>query len=179
MEIHWLKHKNADKAHGFVQLGGGGVKPWIVSLCRKSRFRPGDFSHHMHEPFTKDMLEDPDDFCSDCIERFSKAVSRPTLQLRWPSVKCPDCGNSAWLTDSPHIIVCETCEMNLAFTEPLYDKEPKTDGNDQSKRSPLRPGQILKRRNSSKDSESKTRDGSAGPDRADGVDTSREGSQSE
>ena len=131
MQITWLKHREAKKAHGFIQLGGGGVKPWIVSLCRKVRFKPGDFTHQMHDLFTKDMRESVDDFCDGCISKFSEAEAQPKVQMKWPSVKCPECGGKAWMTDSVHIIVCDHCKMNYAVAEPLYDKEPKVKDHDQ------------------------------------------------
>ena len=131
LQITWLKHRKAKKAHGFIQLGGGGVKPWIVSLCRDIRFRPGDLTHQMHELFTKDMRESTDDFCKGCVEKFSEAEAQPKVQMKWPSVKCPECGGKAWMTDSQFIIVCDHCRMNYAVQEPLYDKEPKVQTNDQ------------------------------------------------
>ena len=131
MQITWLKHREAKKAHGFIQLGGGGVKPWIVSLCRKVRFKPGDFTHQMHDLFTKDMRKSVDDFCDGCISKFSEAEAQPKVQMKWPSVKCPECGGKAWMTDSVHIIVCDHCNMNYAVAEPLYDKEPKVKDHDQ------------------------------------------------
>lgn len=133
MDITWLKHRKAETAHGFVQLGGGGVgvKPWIVSLCRNIRFRPGDLTHQSHDVFTSDMNTNFEDFCVDCIEKFSMSASKPQLQMKWPSVTCPECGEKAWLTDSVRIIVCEHCNMNYAFETPLYDKAPKADTDDQ------------------------------------------------
>lgn len=135
MNIQWMRHRKSKKAHGFVQLGGGGVKPWIVSLCKQVRFKPNDLTAQMHEPFTKDMHESNDQFCEACIERFSKQVAQPKLQMKWPSVTCPECGEKAWMTDSAHIILCEHCKMNFAFQKPLYEKEPKVEDYDDRQKS--------------------------------------------
>ncbi len=140
MDITWLKHRKAETAHGFVQLGGVGVKPWIVSLCRNIKFRPGDLAHQAHDVFTSDMNTSPEDFCVECIKKFSMAASKPKLQMKWPSVKCPECGEKAWLTDSVRIVVCEHCNMNYAFQDPLYDKAPKVETNDQQSKRIEGPG---------------------------------------
>ena len=168
MDIHWMKHRKAKVAHGFIQLGGIGVKPWIVSICRQVRFRPGDLTHQAHEVFTEDMRVTPEDFCPKCIERFSMAASKPKLQMKWPSVTCPECSKQAWLTDSVHIIVCERCGMNYAFDEPLYDKTPKVT-NDQQSKSIERPRPTLVKGTKRSRDREQIQDVGDGVDRADGV----------
>ncbi len=171
MDITWLKHRKAETAHGFVQLGGVGVKPWIVSLCRNIRFRPGDLTHQAHDVFTSDMNTSPEDFCVECIKKFSMAASKPKLQMKWPSVTCPECGEKAWLTDSVRIVVCEHCNMNYAFQEPLYDKAPKVESNDQQSKRIERPRPTLVKRTNGNDGLSQIQDVSDGVDGVDGLAT--------
>ena len=169
MDITWLKHRKAQVAHGFVQFGGVGVKLWIVSLCRNIKFRPGDLTHQSHDVFTSDMNTSPEDFCVECIKKFSMAASKPKLQMKWPSVTCPECGKKAWLTDSVRIIVCEHCNMNYAFEEPLYDKEPKVKVDDQQAISVNRPRPILVRGTDDDGDREQIQDEGDGVDRVDGV----------
>ncbi len=169
MDITWLKHRKAQVAHGFVQLGGVGVKPWIVSLCRNIRFRPGDLAHQSHDVFTSDMNTSPEDFCVECIKKFSMAASKPKLQMKWPSVMCPECGEKAWLTDSVRIIVCEHCNMNYAFEAPLYDKKPKVKVDDRQAISTERPRPTLVKRTYADADSSEIRDDGEGSDSVDGV----------
>ncbi len=171
MPITWLKHRKAEKAHGFMQFGGVGVKPWIVSVCRQIRFRPGDLTHQMHELFTKDMNESTDDFCVKCIEKFSEVEAQPKVQMKWPSVKCPECGGKAWMTDSVHIIVCDPCKMNYAVAEPLYDKEPKVKTDDQQSGGTERPRPTLVKGTDDDGDRKQIQDDSDGADRVDGVET--------
>lgn len=172
MEAVWWKHKNAKKAHGFHQFGGVGMKPWIVSLCRTVRFLSGSFEHQMHEPFTNDMNESREDFCEICIGKFNEKEGMPATKMKWPSVKCPQCKGQAWMTDSQYIIVCDSCKMNYALQQPLYDKEPEVQEHDHSKASAERPGPTLVGGTDSGGDQDQIQDDSASADRPDPLDTS-------